>query len=75
LIGVAASFTSTNTNYWGWIVLLIGVAMLVSYFRDKPRRWVLVGTAGAETKAVESKDPYRTGRIVEAMNAAIISRG
>lgn len=41
----------------------------------KPKHWVLVGTAGAETRAVFSYDKHWTTKVVEALNQAIIDRG
>jgi hypothetical protein len=41
----------------------------------KPRHWVLVGTAGAESRAIFSYDKSWTTSVVEALNQAIIDRG
>ena len=75
LLLVAAIWIAVDVASYGWGVLLVGVAMIVAFFRDKPKRWILVGTAGAETRAMYSLDPQWTRRVVEAMNAAIVSRG
>jgi hypothetical protein len=60
-----------------------GVAMAVAsivfavvyLFVMKPKFWVRIGTAGAETDSVYSLDQAWTKEVVAAVNEAIISRG
>ncbi|WP_394846992.1 DUF6232 family protein [Pendulispora brunnea] len=59
---------------WMWIALL-GILPLYVYVRTKPKYWVRVGTAGAETNAISSEDPRWTRTVVDSINAAIVSRG
>jgi hypothetical protein len=54
---------------FGLVVVVIGVKI------RKPKHWVLVCTAGAETRAVFSYDKHWTTKVVEALNQAIIDRG
>lgn len=59
----------------GLISTLMGAAMFGGYFLEKPKHWVRIGTAGAESNAVCSDDPAWTARVVAAMNEAIVRRG
>jgi hypothetical protein len=55
--------------------LLAAVAFFYWASQQKPKHWVKIGTAGAETNAIWSHDPMFTSRIVVAINEAIIARG
>ena len=59
----------------GYFLLAIGGGLLLWYFVTKPRYWVRIGTAGAETNAIWSHDPAWTRTVVTAMNNAIVGRG
>jgi len=53
-----------------------GLALaLIAFAVRKSKHWVLVGTAGAETRAVFSYNKFWTTNVVEALNQAIIDRG
>lgn len=52
-----------------------GVVLTIAYLAIKPKHWVRIGTAGAETNAVYSRDPKWSEAVVTAINDAIISRG
>ena len=62
-----------------WVTCLVfvalGIAALYWAGKQKPKHWVKIGTAGAETNALCDHDPMRTSRIVVAINEAIIARG
>lgn len=53
----------------------LGLVIIVAYFAIPPKYWVRIGTAGAETNAVFSKDPAWTRAVVAAINEAIVVRG
>ncbi|WP_394840368.1 DUF6232 family protein [Pendulispora rubella] len=59
---------------WAWISLL-GILPLYVYVRTRPKYWVRIGTAGAETNAISSVDPQWTRTVVASINTAIVSRG
>jgi len=61
----------------GWIFLAggLGTAAVALAAAWRPKHWVRIGTAGAETNAIWSYDAAWTKRVVDAVNAAIIGRG
>lgn len=67
--------------YWsfvafGAIFLVLGAGLAAIYFLvTKPKFWVQIGTAGAETRAIFFFEEARTMRVVDALNAAIVLRG
>lgn len=58
-------------------VLIIGsiVCTIIACFIPKPKYWVRIGSASAESNAIFSHDSNYISRIVAAMNEAIVSRG
>jgi len=53
-----------------------GAVLLAVYlFVLKPKYWVRIGNAGAESNAAWSNDPAWTQEVVQAINEAIIDRG
>lgn len=57
-------------------VSAVGVALLALYLWVlKPKYWVRIGTAGAESNAVWSNDAQWTEGVVDAINEAIVARG
>jgi hypothetical protein len=65
-----------NDHGIGWLLLLAGAAAgLWAYFNRQSKHWVRIGTSGAEANAVCSLDKAWTGRVVTALNDAIIARG
>ncbi|HEY3254678.1 MAG TPA: DUF6232 family protein [Polyangiaceae bacterium] len=73
LIGALLADTFTVPG----LVLALGglVVAVIALMLRKTRHWVLIGTAGAETRAVFSHDKFWTTNVVEALNQAIINRG
>lgn len=59
----------------GWIGNAIGGLLLIAYSLSKPKYWLRIGTAGAETNAIWSHDSAWVQEVVAAMNGAIVSRG
>lgn len=59
----------------GWVVTLMGAALVVWFLVMKPKHWVRIGTAGAEANALWSHDAQWIRRVVEAINSAMIARG
>lgn len=61
---------------WGIGFVAVGASLAGIYlFLLKPKFWLRIGTAGAETNAVYSTDASWTKEVVAAVNKAIISRG
>jgi len=60
----------------GLVIMAVGAVVLAVYFfLLKPKYWVRIGTAGAETNAIGYKSAADAKRIVDAMNDAIVHRG
>ena len=57
------------------IVAILGLVMAVGHFFTKPTHWIMIATAGAETRAISSTDPIWIARVVEATTQAIVQRG
>jgi len=69
------SFTATNARTLGICVILLAILAFYIFLRTKPKHWVCIGTAGAETNAIWSRDPKWTGAVVAAINGALVARG
>lgn len=54
---------------------ILGAVLLILYAISKPKHWVRIATAGAETNAIWSHDPAWTQRVVDAISEAIVARG
>ena len=57
---------------FGGAMLVIGIAVAAA---AKDIHWVRIGSASGETNALSSKDRAYIGRVVAAMNDAIVRRG
>lgn len=57
------------------LMLLGGAALTAAYYWPARKNWVRIGTAGAESDAIWSRDPEWTATVVAAINQAIVNRG
>jgi hypothetical protein len=73
LIGLILLF---NGSYgFGGFIFLIGAGLIALGASQKPKHWVRIGTAGAESNAIWSHDAGWTQTVVGAMTNAIVARG
>lgn len=73
-LGLYGMFDNKNTAEitWGVIITLISIIWLIKL---RATYWIVVQTAGAESRTLSSQDWGFINRIVKALNDAIIARG
>ena len=74
-MGTSCAVTRPDAATAGWLIAAIGLALCVGFFAIKPKHWVRIDTAGAESNAISSTDGAWTQRVVAAINEAIVARG
>lgn len=72
---VAASFVVGISSAVFFITLPLTVVAALWFAFSKPKLWVRIGTAGAESNALWSNDPAWVAKVVAAINEAIVRRG
>jgi len=69
-LSIHALFRGT---FWGYVSLLVGMgAAVLAYLRWRPTFWIVIGTAGAESRTISSKDGQWIIRVAAALNEAMI---
>lgn len=72
---VGGAIIIVNDNPVGWVGVLAGAAFgLFAYGKRQAKHWVLIGTAGQEVQAAWSFNAAWTRGVVDAINAAMVSR-
>lgn len=74
-LGVAVIGGLSEVGVVGLCVLAVGIGILVMWMKEKPKHWVVMGTAGTEQQALLSHDGAWIARVVAAINQAIIGQG
>jgi hypothetical protein len=73
---VGALSFAADARTFGLVAIAFGLAVVAAYlFVMKPKYWVRIGTAGAESNTVWSHDEAWCQEIVDAINDAIVARG